>query len=156
MLHSAIPECVVLLDTNVLLAAIMAPDRLPTEIQDLLRNPANSIYFSAANIWEVAIKQSLQRDDFDFQSEDVEKLALETGFTELPLRSAHCHAVNQMPWHHRDPFDRLLVAQARSLPARLLTTDGQLAPYSELVWTISLRQQLDRQDAGSARSFSGP
>lgn len=139
MSHSAVPGSVALLDTNVLLAALMAPDRLPTEIQDLLRNPESSIYFSAANIWEVAIKQSLKRDDFDFQSEDVEELALTTGFIEIPVKSAHCHAVNHMPWHHRDPFDRILVAQAQSLPARLLTTDKRLTDYSELVWAVSLR-----------------
>ncbi len=139
MTYSAVPGSVALLDTNVLLASLMVPDRLPTEIQDLLRHPANLIYFSAANIWEVAIKQSLQRDDFDFRSEDVEQLAIETGFIEIPVKSAHCHAVSRMPWHHRDPFDRLLVAQAQSLPARLLTTDKQLTVYSELVWTFTLR-----------------
>jgi len=129
---------VALLDTNVLLAAVIRPERLPEAVQSLLQDRANRVYFSAVSIWEVAIKRSLNRNDFDFQSEDIEQLARETGFSELPLHSSHCHAVGRMPWHHRDPFDRLLVAQAQFLPARLLTTDRQLAQYSELVWSFSL------------------
>ena len=139
MSDTAPPECVALLDTNVLLAAVIAPERLPVAVQTLLQDRANAVYFSAVSIWEVAIKRSLNRSDFNFQSEDIEQLARETGFGELPLHSAHCHAVSRMPWHHRDPFDRLLVAQAQFLPARLLTTDGQLAQYSDLVWSFSLR-----------------
>lgn len=133
------PEHAALLDTNVLLAAVIQPERLPDAVQSLLRERANRIYFSAASIWEIAIKGSLNRGDFDFRSEDIEQLARETGFTELSIHAAHCHAVGGLPWHHRDPFDRLLVAQALHLPARLLSTDGQLARYSELVWEFSLR-----------------
>jgi PIN domain nuclease of toxin-antitoxin system len=95
--------------------------------------------FSTASIWEIAIKHSLNRSDFDFRSDDIEQLAGATGFTELPILSAHCHAVGELPRHYCDPFDRLLVAKARFLPARLLTTDEQLARYSELVWVIAPR-----------------
>ena len=129
---------VALLDTNVLLAAMIQPEQLPEAVQILLRDRANTVYFSAVSIWEIAIKRSLNRSNFDFESEDIEQLAQETGFTELLLHSTHCHAVGHMPWHHRDPFDRLLVAQAQFLPARLLTTDRQLTQYSELVWAFSL------------------
>jgi len=103
---------VALMDTSVLLAALIQPERLPETVQTLLQDCGNRIYFSAVSLWEIAIKRSLNRSDFDFRSEDIEQLARETGFSELPLHSAHCHAVGDMPWHHRDPFDRLLVAQA--------------------------------------------
>jgi len=128
-----------LLDTSVLLAAVIAPERLPESVRATLQDPGNEILFSAASIWEIAIKHSLGRNDFDFEPEDIERLALDTGFQELPVRAAHCHAVARMPWHHRDPFDRLLVAQAQMLPAHLLTTDGLLPRYSELVAHITLQ-----------------
>ncbi len=128
-----------LLDTNILLAALIAPDTLPAEVQGQLSDPAHSILFSAASIWEIAIKYSLGRESFNFRSEDIEQLALETGFTELPILSGHCHRVADLPWHHRDPFDRLLVAQAQAIPAYLLTTDGLLATYSDLVHVVALK-----------------
>lgn len=125
-----------LLDTNILLAALINPDVLPMEIQAQLQDPKNGILFSAASIWEIAIKRSLGRDDFNFQPGDIQNLALETGFTELPIQSNHCHRLVDMPWHHRDPFDRLLVSQAQSIPAYLLTSDALLAQYSELVRVV--------------------
>lgn len=128
-----------LLDTNILLAATIAPERLPTGIADLLRDPLNAIFFSAASIWEVGVKRSLNRENFDFFPEDIHRLALETGFTELPVRAEHCYAVARLPWHHRDPFDRLLVAQMQALPAHLLTSDEVLPRYSELVTLVPLR-----------------
>ena len=128
-----------LLDTNVLLAALLAPERLPPEVVAGLTDPSNTVYFSAASIWEMAIKRSLNRADFDFSPEDIHRLALDTGFTELPVKGEDCYPIASLPWHHRDPFDRLLVAQAQSLPAYLLTTDGMLSRYSELVVKLTLK-----------------
>lgn len=128
-----------LLDTNILLAATVAPERLPNDVVDLLREPANNVLFSAASVWEIGIKVSLNRERFDFQPDDIHQLALETGFVELPVRAEHCYAVARLPWHHRDPFDRLLIAQALSLPAHLLTSDGALPNYTELVRLVSMR-----------------
>lgn len=130
---------VYLLDTNVLLAALLAPERLPQEVAAGLSDASNTVYFSAASIWEVAIKRSLKRENFDFSPQDIHRLALDTGFAELMVGGAHCYPLADMPWHHRDPFDRLLVAQAQSLPAYLLTTDGVLSQYSELVVHLTLR-----------------
>jgi PIN domain nuclease of toxin-antitoxin system len=131
-------ETKLLLDTNILLAALIDPDALPLEIQGQLRDPAVTVLFSAASIWEIAIKRSLGREDFDFRPEDIQKLALETGFLEVPIHASHCHPVTDLPWHHRDPFDRLLVAQALTLPAYLLTRDGMLAKYSDLVRVVTV------------------
>ncbi|MDP1536773.1 MAG: type II toxin-antitoxin system VapC family toxin [Burkholderiales bacterium] len=128
-----------LLDTNILLAATLAPERLPADVADQLRDPLNEVFFSAASIWEVGVKRSLNRAGFDFFPEDIHRLALETGFNELPVRAEHCYAVARLPWHHRDPFDRLLVAQAQTLPARLLTSDGVLPSYTDLVRLVVLR-----------------
>ena len=122
-----------LLDTNVLLASLLSPKRLPGAVLQTLTDSNNTVLFSAASLWEIAIKSSLHRPDFDFEPEDIFHLALETGFTELPVESVHTYALTSLPWHHKDPFDRLLVAQAMTLPARLLTTDAALIPYSSLV-----------------------
>lgn len=133
---------VYLLDTNVLLAALLAPERLPQSVAADLANPNNTVYFSAASIWEVAIKRSLNRANFDFNPQDIHQLALETGFTELCVKGEDCYPLADLPWHHRDPFDRLLIAQAQSLPAYLLTTDGVLRQYTELVVHLTLKSIL--------------
>jgi PIN domain nuclease of toxin-antitoxin system len=130
---------VYLLDTNVLLAALLAPERLPQEVVAGLSDSSNSVYFSSASIWEVAIKRSLNQDDFDFSPEDIHRLALDTGFTELMVKGEDCYPIAKLPLHHRDPFDRLLIAQAQSLPAYLLTTDGVLSRYTELVVHLTLK-----------------
>lgn len=128
-----------LLDTNILLAALIAPDTVPEEVQTQLSDPANTILFSAASIWEIAIKRFLGREAFNFRPEDIQNLARETGFTELPILSDHCHRIANLPWHHRDPFDRLLVSQALSIPAYLLTTDVLMTKYSDLVRVVVLK-----------------
>lgn len=128
-----------LLDTNILLAALIAPDTLPADVQAQLCDPTHDVLFSAASIWEIAIKHSLGRETFNFRPEDIQQLALETGFVELPILADHCHRIADLPWHHRDPFDRLLVSQAQSIPAYLLTTDQLLAKYSDLVRVAGLR-----------------
>lgn len=130
---------VYLLDTNILLAALLAPERLPESVAADLSDPMNIVYFSAASIWEVAIKYSLRRTDFDFNPQDIHQLAQDTGFTELPVKGEGCYSLAILPWHHRDPFDRLLIAQAQSLPAYLLTTDGELRQYSELAVHLNLK-----------------
>ncbi len=130
---------VYLLDTNVLLAALLAPERLPQEVVAGLTDLSNKVYFSSASIWEVAIKRSLNRSDFDFSPMDIHRLALDTGFSELMVKGEDCYPLASLPWHHRDPFDRLLIAQAQSLPAYLLTTDGILHQYSDLVVHLVLK-----------------
>jgi len=131
------PGLKLLLDTHILLAALIDPDTLPRAVQQDISNPGNTILFSAANIWEIAIKYSLGRDDFDFRPEDIQQLAEKTGFTELPIFARHTQAVTDLPWHHRDPFDRLLIAQAQSVPAYLYSRDSLLAKYSDLVKLVA-------------------
>lgn len=103
----------ILLDTNVLLAALMGPERVTAATRELLVDPARDVRFSAASVWEVAIKRSLQRERFDFEPAEVHELAVQAGFGELPVRAEHVYGLSELPMHHRDPFDRLLVCQAR-------------------------------------------
>ena len=123
----------ILLDTHVLLWALCAPSRLGKEPRRAIENPDNEILFSAASIWEIAIKSALKRTDFQIAPDLIAGAAIESGFTELPVRSAAAIQVASLKPYHRDPFDRLLIAQAITEPAILFTVDSQLETYSELV-----------------------
>ncbi len=125
-----------LLDTHVLLWALIEPDRLDPGLCDLLESPDHVVLFSAASIWEMSIKAALGRADFLVSPDRIVAAALDAGFEELPVRSAAALAVATLPHHHRDPFDRLLVAQAITEPARLYTADAALTAYSELVMRV--------------------
>ena len=94
------------------------------------------MYFSAASLWEVAIKCSLGRSDFQVNPRVLRRNLLDNGYQELPVASAHAVSIDNLPPLHKDPFDRLLIAQAIHEPLRLLTGDRQLAAYSELVQLV--------------------
>ena len=126
----------ILLDTHILLWALDAPEKLPEEIQDRLESPATEVFFSAASIWEIAIKSALGKLTFPYPSREIANVAQKTGFMELPITCEHAAGVATLPIHHNDPFDRLLIAQTLSLPARLITADKVLPVYSELVELI--------------------
>lgn len=119
----------VLLDTHLLLWAKTAPGRLPEAFRRLIVEPEVEPLFSAASIWEVAIKQSQLRDDFSIDAAELRVELLDTGYAELPVRGEHVVAVANLPWIHKDPFDRLLVAQAIVEEMELLTIDRQLGRY---------------------------
>jgi PIN domain nuclease of toxin-antitoxin system len=126
-----------LLDTHVLLWAVGDIARLDAQTRDLLEDPANEVMFSAASIWEIAIKAALGRADFGHRPEVIAQTARMTGFLELPVGADVAARVADLPLHHRDPFDRLLVAQAMAEPVRLYTADTRLRVYSELVQMIA-------------------
>ena len=126
-----------LLDTHVLLWAIYQPARIPENWVSKLVDRSNPVFFSAASIWEIAIKSSLERPDFLHDADRTLQLARQTGFVELPVSGEVAARVRDLPWYHRDPFDRLLIAQAKQMPARLLTADNQFSIYSELVELIA-------------------
>jgi PIN domain nuclease of toxin-antitoxin system len=129
----------VLLDTHVLLWALAEPRQLDRETRATIESGDNEVLFSAASIWEIAIKAELGRSDFAFDPAEIARAALDTGFTELPVRSNAAAHVGRLPLLHRDPFDRVLVAQAIVEPATLYTADQQLVPYSDLVRHIGAR-----------------
>ena len=126
----------ILLDTHVLLWALAASRRLPAEVRTLLVDPRTTILFSAASIWEIAIKSALRRRDFRINLPQLLAAAADTGFTELPVTAAHAARVITLPAVHRDPFDRLLIAQALTESAVLLTNDQALAVYGGQVRLI--------------------
>jgi PIN domain nuclease of toxin-antitoxin system len=126
-----------LVDTHVLLWAAAQPQRLPASSRERLESPENDVFFSAASIWELAIKLQIGRISLTVMPEEIARTAVDRGFQELPVTAAHAARVRLLPLHHRDPFDRLLVAQAIHEPARLLTADRALAKYSDLVEVIS-------------------
>jgi PIN domain nuclease of toxin-antitoxin system len=129
----------ILLDTNVLLWAVGRSRRLDAETVDALSDAENEVLFSAASIWEIAIKFARKRADFDAAPRDILQGALAIGFIELPVAACTAAIVAELPPIHRDPFDRLLVAQAIAEPAILYTSDARLPAYSELVRRIDTR-----------------
>jgi len=119
----------VLLDTHVLLWVAGEPDRLPEQVRSLVEDPATEVLFSAASLLEIAIKSGLDRPDFAVDPRVLRRGLLENGYTELPVTGAHAVAVDLLPPIHRDPFDRMLVAQARIEGVPLLTADTTLGLY---------------------------
>lgn len=119
----------VLLDTHLLLWAAGFPDRLSTDARDILNHPDTKPVYSAASLWEVAIKSGLGRADFVVDPRLLRRGLLENGYTELPVTGAHTVAIDLLPDIHRDPFDRILVAQAQAEGITLLTMDEAVGRY---------------------------
>ena len=126
----------VLLDTHVLLWALGEPRRLDAEMRGTIESSDTEVLFSAASIWEIAIKSGLGPTGLVFDAAEIARAAIDTGFSELAVRANAAALVGRLPLLHRDPFDRLLVAQAILEPATLYTTDRQLVGYSDLVRQI--------------------
>jgi len=122
-----------LLDTHILLWALNTPERLPDSLRERLESPVTEVCFSAASIWEIAIKSALGKISFHYSPDEIADGARTTGFEEIAISSEHAAGVARLAMHHTDPFDRLLVAQALAMPARLVTADAALIPYSELI-----------------------
>ena len=118
-----------LLDTHLLLWAAGTPNRLSRDALNLINDPANELVFSAASLWEVAIKRGLGRSDFQADSRLLRRGLLDNGYSELPILSNHVVAIDALPPIHKDPFDRLLVAQATVEGITLLTSDSVVAQY---------------------------
>ena len=118
-----------LLDTHLLLWAAGMPDRLPAEARRLMDDPENEFFFSAASLWEIAIKHELGRDDFKADARLLRRGLLDNGYSELPIGSEHAVAIDGLPPIHKDPFDRMLVAQATVEGITLLTSDAEVARY---------------------------
>lgn len=125
-----------LLDTHLLLWAVASSKRLPREARELLENEANEAYYSAASIWEIAIKMSLGRKDFRVELGALQATLPDMGLLELPVTAAHAAGVTKLPLIHRDPFDRLLIAQSLAVPLTLLTNDAFLGRYKASVRVI--------------------
>ena len=118
-----------LLDTHLLLWAAGEPSRLSAAARALIEAPENALLFSAASLWEIAIKRGLGREDFRVDVRLLRRGLLDNGYSELPVGSEHAVAIDGLPPIHKDPFDRLLVAQALVEGVTLLTSDERVAQY---------------------------
>ena len=118
-----------LLDTHVLLWAAGLPGQLTPSTREMLDSEDNELLFSVASLWEIAIKRGLGRPDFRVDPGLLRRGLLDNGYQELPITSAHAVAVESLPALHRDPFDRMLVAQSQVEGISLLTADPQVAQY---------------------------
>jgi PIN domain nuclease of toxin-antitoxin system len=118
-----------LLDTHLLLWAAAEPRRLSKQARALIDNPNNDLLFSAASLWEVAIKRGLGREDFKVDGRLLRRGLLDNGYSELPIISGHVVAIDSLPPIHKDPFDRILVAQATVEGVTLLTIDDIVSRY---------------------------
>ena len=118
-----------LLDTHLILWAAGEPDRLSSNAYTLINTKENTLFFSAASVWEVAIKSGLGRDDFHVDSRLLRRGLLDNGYRELPICSEHAVTIGSLPPIHKDPFDRMLIAQAMVEGIILLTSDVLVAKY---------------------------
>ncbi|PYX21706.1 MAG: PIN domain nuclease [Acidobacteria bacterium] len=125
-----------LLDTHLLLWAAGEPRRLSKRARTLIDNPDNELLFSAASLWEVAIKRGLGRQDFKVDARLLRRGLLDNGYSELPIISDHVVATESLPPIHKDPFDRVLVAQATIEGVTLLTIDSLVAQYPGPIKTV--------------------
>jgi PIN domain nuclease of toxin-antitoxin system len=125
-----------LLDTHILLWAAGQPEKLSESARTLLTKSENALFFSAASIWEIVIKLGLGREDFKVDPRRMRKMLIVHGYTELPVTAEHAFTVQTLPLLHRDPFDRLLLAQARAEGMLLLTVDPFVFQYQESVLAV--------------------
>ena len=125
-----------LVDTHLLLWAAARSRRLSREARRLLEDPANELYFSAASLWEIVIKAALRKRDFKAELALLRPALAEMGFAELAVTGAHAERLASLPAIHKDPFDRMLVAQSLAEPLVLLTNDELLADYGNVVKVV--------------------
>jgi len=118
-----------LLDTQLLLWAAGLAEQLPHAARALLADENNDLLFSAVSLWEVAIKRGLEREDFRVEPRLLRRGLIDNGYSELAITSEHAVAIDILPAIHKDPFDRILVAQALVEGITLLTADPLLAQY---------------------------
>lgn len=120
-----------LLDTHVLLWTASQPSRLSARARTRLLDAANTLHFSVASLWEVGIKSALGRPDFQVDAQRLRTQLMAAGYRELVIEAKHVFAVKTLPPLHRDPFDRLLLAQARCEGHSLVTADARLLTYGD-------------------------
>lgn len=118
-----------LLDTHLLLWAAGQPEKLSATARALIETRENTLLFSAASLWEIAIKRGLGRDDFRADPRLLRRGLLDNGYIELAVTSAHAVTLDSLPPIHKDPFDRMLVAQSMAEGVTLLTADPLVAEY---------------------------
>ena len=125
-----------LLDTHILLWAAGEPEQLSSKAKALIEDLENQLYFSAASMWEISIKNKLGRADFRVDLSVLRRNLLDNGFEEITINSAHTIGVDALPNIHKDPFDRILIAQTAVEGITLITADGLVAEYPVAVLRV--------------------
>lgn len=118
-----------LLDTHLVLWTLLVPKRLSVQASTILQSRRNDLVFSVVSLWEIAIKRGLNKPDFRVDPRVLRRTMLDDGYEELPVTGLHAVAVDALPAIHKDPFDRLLIAQATVEGITLLTADATIARY---------------------------
>jgi PIN domain nuclease of toxin-antitoxin system len=122
-----------LLDTHILLWAAGEPQKLPVKIRQLIEDEENTLFFSAASIWEIVMKNGLGRSDFQIEPRMFRSALMDNGYLELPITSEHVLFVHDLPPLHKDPVDRILVAQSSIEGMAVLTVDQAVIDYGGTV-----------------------
>lgn len=125
-----------LLDTHIALWAITDSPRLSDAARSVIMARQNEVWISAASIWEISIKHALDRGGMPVSGTEALHWFVISGYQELPITATHAAAVDTLPAIHRDPFDRILIAQAQTEPLRLVTHDKVVAEYSNVVMLV--------------------
>lgn len=125
-----------LVDTQVLLWNVYGSKKLPARVARLFRDGRHQFFYSAASLWEIAIKAARGRDDFVADAAEIRDALEDNGFRELQIAGEHAVAVSKLPPIHGDPFDRMLVAQAIVEPMALITSDERLAAYPATIEVV--------------------
>jgi len=125
-----------LLDTHIALWAVTDSPRLPEAARSAILASQNEVWISAASIWEISIKHALGRGGMPISGTEALHWFTVSGYRHLPITSTHAAAVDALPAIHRDPFDRILIAQAQTEPLRLVTHDEVIAQYSDIVMVV--------------------
>ena len=118
-----------LLDTQMLIWLLFWPEILPLNAREVIGDEENDLHFSPASLWEISIKRSLGKPDFQLNARAMRENLLENGCLEIPINSLHTISAGELPLFHKDPFDRLLIAQAMVENLFLLTSDSNIAEY---------------------------
>ena len=122
-----------LVDTHLAIWSVADSGKLSAKAAELMRDESSIFFFSAASVWEIAIKRAKHPEDVPIGAEEARNLFLEAGYRELPVSSLHSILVERLPPLHADPFDRMLVAQAQAEGMKLLTHDHVIPQYGDFV-----------------------
>ena len=124
-----------LLDTHVIIWFITDDKKLPPKIKTIIENPENAAFVSMVSLWEMGIKHSLQKLTLTKELKDVFKLIEDSGFEIMPVTTEHILENSKLPFHHRDPFDRMLIAQANAEDLKLVSKDDWMKNYQvDVIW----------------------
>ena len=126
----------VILDTHIMIWAIQGTSRLSQSVRDIINDDNNDVYFSTVSLIEISIKRKAHPEDMPFDAREARKLFVENGYEELPMDSSHAETMDDLPLLHRDPFDRMLLAQAKAEGFKVVSHDNRFSAYGDFVIAV--------------------